>query len=95
MSAGSALIVVYILGAIFMLMWFHGIVKMRRELKHINLIKREAAEHLSRAIRLSMIAAVEQPFAVCDSCKLIRSRYVRDEDGVTCIDCAAKHSEPE
>jgi hypothetical protein len=54
---------------------------------------KKAEDLLARARNIATIASIEQPFAVCDSCGMIRSRYVNDEGGITCIECAEKHTD--
>lgn len=85
----------YALAVLLCLLWWNGIVKNRRELSKVALMKHEAEIFLQRAVHLSTLAGIEQPFAVCEECQQIRSRYVRDENGVTCIECAEKHTERE
>lgn len=92
MLAGS-LVVLYLIAVASCLLWWNGIVKNRRELSRVALLKRDAEMFLARAVHLSTLAGIDQPFAVCESCQQIRTRYIRDEDGVTCIECAEKHTE--
>jgi len=55
--------------------------------------QKKAEDLLARASSIATIAAIEQPFAVCESCGMIRSRYMQDENGVTCVECAEKHTD--
>ena len=78
----------------------YGLVLNKRKMHALDLQRelivgyhKKAEELLARAKHIATFAAIEQPYAVCESCGLIRSRYVQDENGVTCIECAEKHTE--
>ena len=66
---------------------------LNRKRKNLAITQQAADDILQRARHLSTMAALDQPFAVCESCNQIRTRYVRDENGVTCIECAEKHTQ--
>jgi len=52
-----------------------------------------AHELMARAKVLAHLANVEQDHAVCQSCERITTRYRRDDNGITCVNCAVDHAE--
>jgi hypothetical protein len=82
------------------LVCIYGIIHNKRKSKALDLQRelivgyhKKAEEFLSRAKNIATFAAIEQPFAVCEGCGMIRTRYVQDENGITCIECAEKHTD--
>ena len=73
--------------------FIYGLRQNKRLARSLAAQHEKADELLSRAKHIATFAAIEQPYAVCEGCGQIRSRYLQDENGITCIECAAKHTD--